>query len=251
MTNDTYCATLFEALFLPPGLSLSLFILSFVVPQESLQWGLLLAGAFTLYISSIPAVANWFRRFLEVFPPVRLDNLTAQAIVVLGADRYIGAPEYAGDTLHGLGLERLRYAAWLQKRTGLPILVSGGAVLGESVPEAVLMRDLLVHELGADVRWLEGDSKSTYENAIFSSEILKTAGIEQALLVTHAWAMPRAYEAFVQTGVQVIAAPTGFLSGSEFNTGLLSWLPSASALFQIRLALHEITGRLWYRLRYF
>jgi uncharacterized SAM-binding protein YcdF (DUF218 family) len=251
MTNDAFVAALFEALLLPPGLSISLLALAFVIPDQNIDQILILLGSLTLYIFSIPATTSWLRSKLEVFPPVALEELKAEAIVVLGADRYIEAPEYDGDTLNGFGLERLRYAAWLQRRTGLPILVSGGAVLGESKSEAELMYDLLTKEFGADVRWQEGGSKTTYENALFSSRILKAEGLDEVLLVTHAWAMPRAHEAFAKTGVKVTAAPTGFLSNNSFNTGVLAFLPSASAIFRTHLALHELTGRLWYRLRYF
>jgi len=251
MTTDAFFAALFEALLLPPGLSLSLLTAAYWIPHEPTKTTLYGLGYVTLYLSSIPATTAWIRSKLEIYPTVDLDRHSAKAIVVLGADRYIDAPEYAGDTLRGFGLERVRYAAWLHKRTGLPILVSGGAVLGETLSEAELMGDLLSSEFHTEVRWQEGESKTTYENALYSSRILKNAGITRVLLVTHAWAMPRALEAFKKAGIEVTPAPTGYLRRNDFDTGLLAWLPSASAVLRTHLALHEVTGRLWYRLRYF
>lgn len=253
MTNDAYIAALLHAVLLPPGLSLTLFGMGYLCPNERARIALFALGFLTLYLASIPVTAAWLRARLEVFPPVVLnpDRSGAEAIVVLGADRYASAPEYSGDTLRGLGLERLRYAAWLQKRTQLPILVSGGAVLGEAKPEAELMRAALENEFGAQVRWEEGESKTTYENAVYSARILKGAGVGEIMLVTHAWAMPRAAEAFEKAGLKVVPAPTGFTSRSAYEAGLLAWLPSASALLRTHLALHELTGRLWYWLRYF
>lgn len=253
MTNDAYIAALLHAVLLPPGLSLSLFGLGFLCPSERGTLVLFTLGCLMLYLASIPAATTWLRSRLEVFPPVELGGAecSAEAIVVLGADRYAAAPEYGGDTLNGYGLERLRYAAWLQKRTRLPILVSGGAVLGESRSEAELMRETLVSEFGAEVRWEEGQSKTTYENAQYTARMLKGTGIGEVLLVTQAWAMPRAFEAFQRAGLKVIAAPTGFRSKSAFESGVLAWLPNARALLHTQLALHEMLGRLWYHLRFF
>ena len=60
----------------------------------------------------------------------------AGAIVVLGGGRYDEAPEYGDDTISLAGLRRVRYAAVLQRRTGLPVLVSGGSVYAEPLPES-------------------------------------------------------------------------------------------------------------------
>ena len=49
--------------------------------------------------------------------------------MILGGGLRRSAPEYGGDTLGRLTLERLRYGAMLAKRTGLPVMVSGGTTL--------------------------------------------------------------------------------------------------------------------------
>ncbi|MBK7593641.1 MAG: YdcF family protein, partial [Betaproteobacteria bacterium] len=68
---------------------------------------------------------------------------SAQAIVIPGGGVRRNAPEYGGDTLGRLTLERVRYGARLAKQTGLPLLVTGGSVTGNTVPEAVLMKEAL------------------------------------------------------------------------------------------------------------
>ncbi|QSA96580.1 YdcF family protein [Methylococcus sp. EFPC2] len=238
-----------QSLLFPPGLSLLLLLLALLVRAPAKRSFFLALGLGTLYLSSVPATATWLRGHLEPYPPVPLEHSAAEAIVVLAADRYVEAPEYGGDTLYRFGLERARYAAWLHKKTGLPILVSGGAVLGEPVPEAELMKSVL-NEFGVEVRWLESRSTNTYENARFSAAILKGAGIGEALLVTHAWHMPRAQEAFARAGLKTIPAPTGFhrpyAPGNPLN-----WLPSAESLLKTWLALHELVGRSWYRWQYY
>jgi uncharacterized SAM-binding protein YcdF (DUF218 family) len=249
-TNDVLPHVL-QALALPPGPSVALLLLALLCRRPKLRLFFLTLGFGTLYLTSIPATSNWLLGRLEVYPTVALDNTAAEAIVVLGADRRHDAVEYGGgDTVFRLGLERLRYAARLAKLTGLPVLASGGgSQQGEELAEADLMKAVL-KEFGVDVRWLEGKSRNTYENAVFSSQMLKGVGIGEVLLVTHAWHMPRAIEAFEQAGMRAIPAPTGQLSLNH-KLYYLDFFPSASALQSNYWALHEMLGRWWYRYRYY
>ena len=149
-------------------------------------------GVLVLLILSIPTVAGFLVRSLDtspVFDPAQAAS--AQAIVVLGGGTRRNAPEYGGETLGELSLERVRYGAAVARMTGLPILVSGGSVLdGET--EAKLMRDALEHEFGIPVRWVEQRSRTTHENALQSAEILRAAGVQHVVLVAHSFDMPRA-----------------------------------------------------------
>jgi len=239
-----------EALILPPGCPMVLLALS-VIPWFKKKAGLLVTlGLGMLYLSSIAVTTQWLWSCLDVPEPLDPERLEAQAIVVLGASRHADAPEYGTDTVTAAGLERIRYAAWLQKRTGLPILVSGGSPSGRLTPsEARIMHDILQQEFSAYVPWLEETSRNTYENAIRSSVILKKLGIRRIALVTQANHMQRAAEAFRSTGLEVTAAPTGyFIDDVQRPEHLLRWLPSARALYRNRLILHELLGRLWYRM---
>ncbi len=249
MFQDQLLALIATSIVLPPGPSIILLSLALLFRHPGTRRVFLALGLVSLYVSSIPASADWLRGWLETSPPVSLEHSAAEAIVVLGADRRHGAMEYGGDTIVGLGLERLRYAAWLQKKTGLPVLASGGPAEGEAVPEAELMRGIL-KEFGVEVAWMEKESRNTYENGLFSSRLLKGVGIGEVLLVTHAWHMPRAREAFERAGLRVIPAPTGAMAPGHVMD-FRDWLPSASALRMSYLALHELLGRCWYRYRYY
>ena len=57
------------------------------------------------------------------------DAADAEAIVILGGGTRRNAPEYGGDTLGRLTLERVRYGAQVAKLTALPVLVTGGVRL--------------------------------------------------------------------------------------------------------------------------
>jgi uncharacterized SAM-binding protein YcdF (DUF218 family) len=77
---------------------------------------------------------------------------------------------------HGRNLEAVR----LQRVTGLPVLASGGN------GEAAAIKRQLERDFGVPVRWTEGESLTTEENALLSVKILAGTGIQKILLVTHA-----------------------------------------------------------------
>ena len=171
--------------------------------------------------------------------------------MVLAGGRYEEGPEYGGDSIKGFSLERARYAAWLQRRTELPIVVSGGDLGQRGTSEAKLISQVLKQEFGSKVLATEDKSSSTWENAKFTRQVLRTHGIKKVALVTHAWHMPRAVKVFQQNRIEVIAAPTIFSNGSHNITSSLKqdWLPSSRAFRNSYLALHEHLGLYWYQLR--
>jgi uncharacterized SAM-binding protein YcdF (DUF218 family) len=167
----------------------------------------------------------------------------AEAIVVLGGGRYLDAPEYGGDTAGPSTLERARYAAKLHRETGLPILVSGGKPgnLGTR-SEAEILRHLLEDEFGVPVRWVEDRSQETAENARYSAALLRRDGIATVMLVTHGHHMPRAHDAFAETGLAVVPMTTGFLRPEALT--VFSWTPSAHGLWVNRVWLYETLAAL-------
>ena len=174
----------------------------------------------------------------------------AGAIVVLGAGRRENAPEYREDDVNSHALERLRYAARLQRATRLPILVSGGAPFGEAIPEAMLMRATLKRDFDTEPRWIEAKSNNTFENAQRSFATLKVSGKTQIYLVTHAWHMPRALWSFKRAGFEVTPAPMGFTTLNRDDRGPLGYLPAARGLSYSSLALNERMALAWYKFRY-
>ena len=206
---------------------------------------LIFAAIAALWLLSTPFVANKLISRLEA--DIQLPaGCHPQAIVVLGAGTYADAPEYGGDTVPVLGLERLRLAAHLHRQTPLPILVSGGRPDNGKFSEAALMKDVLENDFKVPVKWTEDASRNTREDAAFSQKILQQAGISSVYLVTQAWHMPRAQSIFVKTGLCVVPAGTGF---KRHGITLLSFLPSATALSDSQTYLHETIGLVWYRLR--
>lgn len=236
------------ALLLPPG-SLILLMAGGLVLQRTcprLGTSLTIGGLATLYVLSMPLTADGLLSALESESPIA-NNRSAAAIVVLGGGKTHNAPEYGADSLRSTTLVRLRYAAHLHRRTGLPILVSGGSPEGSPQSEAELMRHTLQNEFSVPVRWVENGSANTLENARLSHLLLAAENIRTVYLVTHAWHMPRAWLVFESTGFKVIPAATGYTT--RYRLTILDVLPSARSLRNSALFFHELIGIVWYRLR--
>ena len=211
------------------------------------------ASLLLLWLCATPYFAEGALHLLEGTPQA-LDTQAQQAdaIVVLGGGTYFHAAEYGNglispDTVSEDTLMRLRYAAVLQRKTGTPILVTGGKPLGNTLSEAQQMKTVLENEFNVPVRWTEDASNNTLENAQHSYLLLQPAGVKRIYLVTHAWHMPRAARAFQSAGFEVVPAPTAFTN--RYQTDLLSFLPRATSLRDSSIFMHEIIGLLWYRLK--
>lgn len=236
---------------LPPASLLVIALAGALLARRRARLGAALAGAAGagLWILSLPLAAGFLLATLQSAPALTAPSASAaEAIVVLGGDVDAYAPEYGGASLGELSLERVRYAAWLARATGLPVLTTGGVVDAGAPSVGELMALALERELGVAVRWVEPRSSNTWENARFSAEILRAAGVQRVYLVTHAWHMPRSRESFEACGLDVVCAPTAFRARPEWEPS--DFVPSSKALRESALALHEWIGRAAYRLFY-
>ncbi len=243
-----------KLLILPPGLFFWLFAAGLLlinrrpVIGKSLLW----TGLAAFYLTSTPVISGLLIKQLEIYPALNASNLkvyNAGAIVVLTSEREKNAEEYGTDTVGQYSLLRARYGAYLHHKTGLPVLVSGGFVLDtEGKSLAQTMAETLKQDFQVASVWLEEKSHTTAENALFSSEMLNQKQIDTIFLVTQAWHMPRSVAVFEATGLSVIPAPTAFMGDNLIE--LSGLLPNANAIYISRLALHELAGFVWYKIRY-
>lgn len=245
---DWFATTLVSAFLLPPLNLILLGVAGVLLLGRHPLAGkvLVIASLALLYLLSTPFIAETALQKLETPPPPSFADNDLQAIVVLGSSTYFNAPEYNGHTVSRYGLERIRYAARLHRLTGKPILAAGGGPFGSSTSEAAQMKGVLEKEFQVPVKWIEGASGNTRENAYKSFAILKKDKITHIALVTHAWHMPRALREFEQAGFKVTPAATAFTT--RYKTNLFAFIPTAEALQKSRLFLHEVIGMLWYRL---
>ncbi|WP_449431006.1 YdcF family protein [Pseudomonas putida] len=240
---------------LPPGLLFLLLLAAWWLRARrprlaALCFALGLGG---LWLMSLPLVVQEAARRLETEPALAMADWQrlasrADAIIVLGAGRERGDPAWAGqDQPSVMALERLRYAARLAKASGLPLLTSGGLHYGTPPSEAQLMAERLGEDFGVAVKWQEGASRTTWENAQFSAQLLQPLGVHRVVVVTQAWHMQRARWSFEQAGFEVVPAPVGFL-GKDPARPFAGLLPESRAMWQSGQLLNEAVGLLGYRL---
>ena len=254
MELDVAARALLKLVLLPPGCLVAGLVIGLLLVRRRLGKLLLIASTTGLIVLSTPVTVEWLAARVETIPPTGMAQLKASeadAILVFMAGLRRDNPEYDGaDVLTGLSLERLDHALRIQQQTGLPIIVSGGSVDGDTTPLAELALDWLRRYATATVIAAETDSRDTWENARFSKPLLADLGIERVVLVTHAFHMPRALYSAESAGIDAVPSAFAYLHPPPAyqpprRPG--DWLPQAGALHQAYLLLHEMAGYYWYR----
>jgi uncharacterized SAM-binding protein YcdF (DUF218 family) len=230
--------TLLKTLILPPAGPLLLAILGacLIKRRPLLARTCLVIGLGSLWLLSTPVVSDVLVGWVELYPPLDLRSVDgAKAIVILGGGgQRAFAPEYGGPAAEPVLLERLAYGAYIARKTGLPILVTGYHV------EATAMHDTLQRNFDVEARWVDGDAYDTFENARNSVRLLEAADVHRILLVTAATHMRRSVREFTDAGMDVVPAPVGLLA--ERDLGIARFLPNPSALLRSHLAIYEMLG---------
>ena len=236
-----------EALLLPPGCLLLLTFLGLVLLQRRRTvagTALLAASLLSLYLLATPWVAGLLLGSLDRYPEIPPTELAAraEAVVVLGAGIEDGSTD-PGAPLSDDSVERLVYGAQLSRRLGLPLLISGRQIQDSGTA-------LLAERFDLAPRWVEGDSRNTRDNARFSAHLIASSGVRRVYLVTHFYHQPRAVVAFESVGMEVVPAPMGFSPPASSEPRMAAAVPRLRSLRLSAVAMHELFGRLWYRLRY-
>ena len=212
--------------------------------HRTLGTRLIATSIILLWLLSMPAMGNFLLSCLERGANTPIREMTkAQAVVILAGGRNYGIAEFGGDTTDKFTLERVRLGALVQRKTGLPILVTGGKPDQDESSEAELMQSAL-EEFSTTAKWVEPEAKNTAQNAAFSARILARENINVIILVTHGWHMSRARAAFERAGFQVF--PSGAGRHAQDNYTILQFLPSAQGLARSEMFMHELIGIAWY-----
>ena len=244
MDADLAFRAIGRALALPPGGPLLLGLLGLALLSRWPRTARLCiaTGIAVLLALSLPVVSDVLTLAVEDYPPLGASQpVPVGAIVVLSGGIRHNAADPSGAALLPVTLERLAGGAALARRTGLPLVLSGGRV--EPGPtEAEVMQATLRRDFGLEARYLETRSRTTRENARETAALLAPAWIKNVVLVTSAVHMRRAVAEFEAAGVTVIPAPVGGTIAP--GRGLIAWLPRAAALARSSEALYELLGGL-------
>ena len=185
----------------------------------------------------------------ERFPAWQADGRDPDGIIVLG-----GAIDQEASAARGMvemnsANERMTGAVELAKRfPKARIVFSGGSgnLIENGLPEAPIAGEWLERfGIAADRITLEGGSRTTDENAVFTRRMLMPKPDERWLLVTSAFHMPRSIGAFRAAGFDVEAYPVDWRTRGWVAAGM-PFDTLAAGLSRTDTAIHEWIGLLGY-----
>lgn len=204
-----------------------------------LNIGIALILLFTIGTGLAPRIAA---QHLQIYAPLlEPEWKSANAIIVLG----LGTVEWPGAKYISsppVGFSRTEEAARLyynckKKSENCKLLTTGGDPSQTGLAEAdVMARDLA--SLGipiADIL-IEPKSNNTFQNAQFSSEILRRSSFDQIILVTSGLHMNRSLLYFSHFLIRAIPAPSDYWQAKQ------TVLPLAYNLTLMDMAVHEFMG---------
>lgn len=258
-----FFSKLLPVLIYPLGLACIILLISLLVNKQS-RWLKIFVGIALglLWLGGTRWVSVLLVRSLEwqFLPPENSPH--AEIIVVLGGG--IDGIEYPRNQVElGAAADRVFYSSWLYQQGAAPkILLTGGYIpwLGTREGSPAENMALVLARLGIpdEALIMETKSQNTYENALYSQEILNQLGISRILLVTSAQHMPRAYAIFKNMSLEVIPAPTDYtvtqgdldrLMELNFTTQFLNFFPSVGNLSATTNVIKEYLGLLVYKIK--
>jgi len=251
-----------QLIFPPGGIIIAIFIifLLFLFNRKRLAIFLTIFLIFSLFLFS-----SWFGEYILLRPleddystlqEISNDNLNLSkpVMVVLGGGLVEDslAEKTGKNEIGEVTLARLYGAYVLYQEIQCPVWLSGGSVPGYSgeVPSAEIMEEVLI-KMGVppDDVFQESESRTTYENAIFTIEEIRQQGYREIILVTSALHMRRSVQSFENNEVTIIPAPVNYLFENT-QPGLLNILPNRFSFDHNLRALHEWIGLLYYKIFY-
>lgn len=248
----------------PVGLVLILLIVSWVREGNGKSIsGLLVAGMAILWLFGNGWVTASITRSLEWKYLPEEGTPHASVMVLLGGGTEPAQAPREHVEVNGAG-DRVIHAALLYHAGAADkIIVSGGGISwlgGREVPASEEMEMLLVlMGVPKDAIIQQNQSNNTYEDALYSAEILNEMGVDEIILVTSAMHMPRSVALFEHQGMTVIPSPTDFkltqagwdmlFHPSDVETVVMALIPNVSDLGTTTAALKEYIGMVIYSLR--
>ncbi len=185
----------------------------------------------------------------ERFPVWQGDGRDPDGVIVLGGAINADVSAVRGSLEMDSAAERVFTMLELARRfPKAKIVFSGGS--GSLVPNSpseapVAERLLKQFGIAADRIVLEGTSRNTAENAIFTRQMLMPKSTERWLLVTSAFHMPRAVGAFRAAGFDIEAYPVDWRTRGWADAAL-PFDTISGGLARTDVAVHEWVGLLAY-----
>ena len=178
------------------------------------KWSLLVVMFFVLLVSIFPIGDKLLVTLENRFPLVDKVPKDIKGIIVLGGVVNQFVSDDRGVVSVGSSVERIVYFCKLAKEyPDAKLVFTGGSgnLFDQSLKEADFVAPLM-SQLGLDASRVvfESQSRNTWENAVYSKNIMNPAEGELWLIITSAFHMPRSVGAFRKAGWNVLAYPVDY-----------------------------------------
>lgn len=245
-----YLSKILELLIDPLIWVFVILILSYFKQDKSNSKRLLFGGILLLYFFSNSAVFHQINREWEVQPiDKNALNSSYDVAVVLGGvasfDEENKEIEFHANVDRMLKVLPLYFNGTVEK-----ILLSGGSgrlIFKEK--EANTLADYLL-QIGVhkDDLIIEDRSRNTYENALYSAELIRKMKLNKVLLSTSAIHMKRSYLCFKKQGIEITPFATDRISYQSTYYFDSYFIPKAGVISNWYWLLHEWVGLFVYQL---
>lgn len=246
-------------ILISPGIFIILLIIIFMMNfrKKSIVKAkfLLFMTIIAIYLLSIEPIKDMIVEPLEKnYSPITKAQLEqVDCYVVLGGGIYDNSPKSLSSTTGSpskSALFRIIEGVRLYKKSPKPIIVTGGIVYNGEKSEGSVYKELMI-DLGVPSSniIIEGKSRTTEENAELTKDIMEKNEYKKVVLITSATHMKRSKYIFEKYGAEVIPAPTGYVSRYKESYGMESYFPNAGNFVDIRSAIWEYIGLIFYKIK--
>jgi len=247
-------------MFISPGIFIIILFIIFIMSLKKRSLGkakfLLLMTIIGIYLLSIEPIKDIIVQPLEKkYPPitnVQLDKV--DCYVILGGGIYDNSPKNLSSLTGSpskAALFRVVEGVRLYKKYPKKIIITGGIVYGGEKSEGSVYKELML-DLGvssSDII-IEDKSRTTEENAELTKKIMIGKGYKKIALITSATHMKRSRYIFEKYGIDVMPTPIGYLSRYKKHYKIDSYFPNADNFVDIRSAIWEYIGLIFYKIRF-
>lgn len=162
-----------------------------------------------LFVALFTSTGAYMVQSLEDrFPQPSADPADLKCMIVLGGGFDTDVDTYRGGyNLSGAGDRFVEVMRLALKYPQARILVSGGdgSITGDYLGDAVISERMFsAFGIGKDRTIEEKDSRTTFENAINTKQLLDANGMSNCLLITSGFHMPRSVGIFRKLGIDVV-----------------------------------------------
>lgn len=227
-----------------------LLLASLYFKQHQKKW--LIATTLVFIFFSNGFILNLFIRFYESKPTQITESNYDFAIVLGGYSSYnfeYNHVEFGSATDRLMTPLQMYFNGKVKK-----LILSGGSgeLLNQTYSEQEKVADFLISMgISPNDILIELNSKNTYENAVFTQELIEKNQFQNHtfLLVTSAMHMPRSLACFQKAGIYPTPLPVDFASVSILEKASFNYIfiPDLAALLGWQYVLHEWIGYIVYK----